>query len=158
MIAWGWILLWIYRNREVRPKSFYDCLAGQHQPWVSSSQPRRHMDLRDRTESEVQDTFTWTPPSAFPLPVAGSDPQGPTDILVIWGKGEGETRRKEKNPSQEQLLHVLVDKCHRLIPNPHQRHGSQHRSHRSLLVSDLLLLLDPPAMAYVPIPQMTVRQ
>lgn len=53
---------------------------------------------------------------------------------------------------------MLVDKYHRLILNPHQQHGIQRRSHRSLLVADPLLQLDPPAMAYVPILQTTVRQ
>ena len=72
--------------------------------------------------------------------------------------GGRDTRKKEKTWPQQKLLHVLVDKYHRPILNPHQRHGSQHRSHRSLLVSDLLLRLDPPAMAYVPILQTTVRQ
>lgn len=90
----------------------------------------------------------------------------PRDNLTHWSFGERKgldvggdpSERKRKSQTQQQLLHVLVDKYHRLILNPHPQHGSQRRSHRSLLVSDPLLQLDPPAMAYVPILQMTVRQ
>lgn len=75
-----------------------------------------------------------------------------------WRWGGDPPERKRNTQTQQQLLHVLVDKYHRPILNPHQQHGSQRRSHRSLLVSDLLPQLDPPAMAYVPILQMTGRQ
>ena len=143
--------------------SSWNSHVGPCQTWVSSSRPWSHPDHEERTESKAQAPKHRWPHLLGPLhPIyhASSDTSGQPDVLVIWGKeGAGKKpEKKEETPPQQKLLHVLVNKYHRPILNPRQRHGSQHRSHRSLLVSDLLLRLDPPAMAYVPILQTTVRQ
>lgn len=138
------------------------CYALSHLPitpetqiWAGSSQARRYNDPEDRTKDKAQGPKRHLFVPLHPLPLCTGTAW---HIFHLRKRREGKTRRKETPPPQEELLHVLVDKYRRLIPNPHQQHGSQHRSHKWLLVSDPLLQLDPPAMAYVPIHQMTARK
>lgn len=120
-----------------------------------SEQVRRYIDPEDGTEDKAQEPkpHLFVPLHLFPLSTGTA-----WHIFHLRKRREGKIRRKETPPPQEELLHALVDKYRRLIPNPRQQHGSQHRSHKWLLVSDPLLQLDPPAMAYVPIHQMTARK
>lgn len=56
------------------------------------------------------------------------------------------------------FLRVLVGKCHRPIPSPHQQHGIQHRIHRSPSASGLPQQWDPPATACAPARQTTAKK